>query len=75
MKIYTIMDTDMNYVFGAYKSLSGVVNAAVETLTDCGYARFEVIGNMEEDEWYIHFPHTDPNCEGHWTVTRIEVED
>lgn len=71
--VYVVIDTDMGFIFGAYKSLRSVLAAAGEMLESCGYKSF--IFEQDDEEWYITFPHEDPTCIGHWRIEHIKIED
>lgn len=74
MKVFVVLDTDMNFVYGVYDSINKVMSAAIDLMQEADYRSF-FFTKFDDNEAALTFPSDDPHCVGHWTITRHDLEE
>ena len=74
--IFIVRDTDLHYTVGVYKTIDRAMKKVIDEMIDAGYTSFNFVstGNSTGNTYYITFPHSDPECEGHWRIEQWEPE-
>lgn len=72
MKIYVLIDDDMNTVWGTYSTLGKIFEALTYEMIE-EYNTMNV--KKDEDDWVITIPHDDPEHAAHFHIIECTLDD